>query len=578
MAPISRTDPQLLAVARGDAPADLAIDDARVVNVFTRRVERGCIAVAGGRFACVGPRVDAARRIDAGGSFAAPGLIDAHMHVESTMLMPSEFARLAVSRGTTAAVLDPHEIANVLGLAGVRMLMDDGAGSPMHALWMASSCVPASHLETSGATLDAAHVAELLADPRVIGLAEMMNFPGVVGASADVLAKVALGLGKGIVDGHCPGLGGRQLQAYIAAGIASDHECVTREEAEEKIALGMRIHIREGSAARNLEALLRAVRPETLHSFCFCTDDRHPGDLIEEGHIDHVVRRAIALGLDPIDAIVIATINAAEHYRRADLGAIAPGRIADLLLVDDLRDFRARAVLFEGEIVAEHGRYCGPARRPGGQTAAGRVALPRGFGAHSFKINVDPAPPRVRVIGMDPHQLVTESLALEPRSGDGELHADPSRDILKIAVVERHGGAGSIGLGFIRGFSLRRGALASTIGHDSHNLTVVGTNDDDMAAAARAVEQVGGGQAVADGGRILAVLPLPIAGLISPEPAGAVVARQRALLDAAHTLGCPLHDPFMPLSFMSLVVIPHLKLSDRGLVDVDRFDFVPLAV
>jgi adenine deaminase len=577
MALTSRTDPQRLAVARGDAPADLAIDHVRVVNVFSRRVEVGCVAIVGGRFAAVGPRTDAVRRIDGRGAFAVPGLIDAHMHVESTMLMPSEFARLAVARGTTAAVLDPHEIANVLGLAGVRMLMDDMAGSPFHALWMASSCVPASHMETSGATLGTPEVAELLADPRVIGLAEMMNFPGVVHGAPDVLAKVALGLGKGVVDGHSPALRGHALQAYVAAGISSDHECFTREEAEEKIGLGMRVHIREGSAARNLSALLPAIRPETLHRFCFCTDDRHPGDLMDEGHIDHVVRRAIALGLDPVDAIVIATINAAEHYRRPDLGAIAPGRSADLLLVDDLREFRPRAVYFEGELVAESGRYVGPARRPPRHAAAGRVVLPEGFGPHSFRVPGASPPARIRVIGMDPHQLITESLTLQPRIAGGEIVSDTARDILKLAVIERHHGSGNIGLGFIRGFRLGRGALASTIGHDSHNLAVVGANDEDMAAAARALERVGGGQAVAAGGKVLAVLPLPIAGLISPDPAAAVVAQQRALLDAAHALGCPIHDPFMPLSFMPLVVIPHLKLSDRGLVDVDRFDFVPLA-
>ncbi len=598
MSPIPRTDPAFLAAARGDAAADLAIDNARVVNVFTRRVERGSIAIVRGRVAALGSGIDARERLDAAGAFAVPGLLDAHMHVESTMLMPGEFARLAVARGTTGAVLDPHEIANVLGLPGVRMLMDDAAGAPMHALWMASSCVPASHMETSGATLDLGAVVELLGDPRVLGLAEMMNFPGVVHADPVVLAKVAAGLARGPVDGHAPGLRGRALQAYVAAGIQSDHECFTREEAEEKIALGMQVYIREGSAARNLEALLPAVRPETLHRFCFCTDDRHPGDLMHEGHIDHVIRRAIALGMDPIDAIVVATINTATHYNQRDLGAIAPGRLADIVLVEDLHTFQPHTVFFEGRLSARDGAFLPPLPPPAGEgrgagsvpspsstlnppTApkrAGKVILPDGFSASSLTIPAPPAARRIRVIGMDPHQLITESLELDAKTESGRLVPDPARDIAKLAVIERHGKSGSIGLGFIRGFRLRRGALASTIGHDSHNLAVVGTDDSDMAIAARAVADAGGGQAVAAGGRVLAVLPLPIAGLISPEPVATVVAQQRALLDASHALGCPIDDPFMPLSFMPLVVIPHLKLSDRGLVDVDRFGLVSLVL
>ncbi|MBK7405282.1 MAG: adenine deaminase [Phycisphaerales bacterium] len=576
--PLPRTDPRLLAAVRGDAPADLAIDNARIVNVFTHRVDTGSIAIVGGRFAAVGPRSDALRRVDAGGAYAIPGLIDAHMHVESTMLMPSEFARLAVAHGTTAAVLDPHEIANVLGLDGVRMLMADAAAAPIHALWMASSCVPASHMETSGATLGQGETESLLADPRVIGLAEMMNFPGVVHADPGVLAKVASGLAKGLVDGHSPGLTGRALQAYASAGISSDHECFTRAEAEEKIALGLMVLIREGSAARNLEALLPAISAATLHRFCFCTDDRHPGDLESEGHIDHVVRRAISLGLDPLEAIAIATIHAAAHYRRSDLGAISPGRLADMLLVDDLHAFRPRAVYFGGDLVAEHGCCTLPEPRRGAMATVGAVRLPAGFGAEALRIPVVRGGASIRVIGMDPHQLITESLTFEGRVEAGHFVSDTTRDVLKLAVIERHKGAGNVGLGFIRGFGLSRGALASTIGHDSHNLAVVGANDDDMVLAARALEACGGGQAVAAGGRVLAVLPLPIAGLISPESASRVIAQQRELLAASQAIGCPIHDPFMPLSFMPLVVIPHLKLSDRGLVDVDRFDFVPLEV
>ncbi|VAX41510.1 Adenine deaminase, partial [hydrothermal vent metagenome] len=319
-------------------------------------------------------------------AIALPGLIDAHMHVESTMLMPSVFARLAIAHGTTAAVLDPHEIANVLGIPGIHLLMDDAQNAPIHPLWMASSCVPASHMETAGCALDTQDTAQLLADPRILGLAEMMNFPGVIHADPEVLAKVALGLRTGLVDGHAPGLRGRPLQAYVAAGISSDHECFTREEAEEKIALGMQVYIREGSAARNLEALLPAITPETLHRFCFCTDDRHPGDLADEGHIDHIIRRAIALGLDPIDAIVIATINPATHYRQPDLGALAPGRLADIVLVEDLATFQPHTVLFQGELVAQNGLFIGtpPHLRP---------PLPRPVGEGWGEGSVSPSSP-----------------------------------------------------------------------------------------------------------------------------------------------------------------------------------------
>lgn len=573
---IARTDPGLLAVARGEAAADLLLDNVRVVNVFTRRVEPGPVAVFGGRIASVGEARQARETIDGGGAFVTPGLIDSHMHVESTMLMPSEFARLAVVHGTTAAVLDPHEIANVLGLPGVGMLMDDAADSPVHPIWMAPSCVPASHMETSGAELDLDAVGELLRDDRVLGLAEMMNFPGVVRGVPAVLAKVAAGLRHGPVDGHAPGLRGADLQVYAAAGISTDHECTTAEEAREKIGRGLRVAIREGSAARNLEALIAAITPETTHRFLFCTDDRHPGDLIEHGHIDHVVRRAISLGLDPLDAIAIATINAAEHYRQPDLGAVAPGRVADLVLVPDLHEFRPAIVVSAGRLVAQGGEYTGPPRRAGGVERAGGVVLPEGLDRNSFRIGAASAPTRVRVIGMDPHQLITEAMEMEPLVREGAIIADTSRDLCKLAVIERHGRSGGIGLGLIHGFGLQRGALASTIGHDSHNLAVVGVDDEDMRLAAEAVASVGGGQAAASGGRVLAVLPLPIAGLISPEPAGVVVGQQRVLLEAARSLGCPIEDPFMPLSFMPLVVIPHLKLSDRGLVDVDRFEIVPL--
>lgn len=572
--------PELLAVARGDAPADLLLRNARIVNVFTREVLPGSVAVIGGRIASVGPDRDAREVVDLAGAHLAPGLIDAHMHVESTMLPPSEFITLALPHGTTGVVLDPHEIANVLGVPGVRALMKDAAGLPMDFMFALSSCVPSCHLETSGARLEAADLEPLFADERVVALAEMMNFPGVVHADPGVLAKVNLGLRRAIVDGHAPGLRGDHLQAYAAAGISSDHECTTIDEAREKLRLGLQIAIRQGSAARNLAALLPLVTPENAHRFCFCTDDRHPADLRDEGHIDQVVRLAINAGMDPVLALTIGSFNTACHYGRRDTGAIAPARWADMIVCDDLGTLTISRVYSRGRLVAKDGEYLGPRNQLPDSVRAlfpdSAVHLPPDLSPHSFEIPAGPGATRIRVIGMDPHQLVTESLVLDGTRSSGLWVADPARDIMKIAVIERHTGSGRIGLGFVRGFGLRRGAIASTVGHDAHNLAVLGTNDADMLIAARALAEAGGGQCAVDGGRVLAVLPLPIAGLMSDQPAQTVIDQQHALLEATRALGCPHHDPFMPLSFMPLPVIPHLKISDLGLVDVDRFAVVPL--
>lgn len=570
-----------LAVARGDAPADLLLTGGRVVNVFTGEVEAANVAIHGERTAGVGGYSNAAKEIALGGAFVSPGFIDAHMHVESTLLPPSEFVRLALPHGTTGVVLDPHEIANVMGLAGIRYLMDDARGLPINAMFALSSCVPSSHLESSGARLEARDLEPLFDDSRVVALAEMMNFPGVVNADAGVLAKVNLGLVRRIVDGHAPGLSGHALQAYAAAGISSDHECTTAAEAREKVRLGLRVFIREGSAARNLEALLPAITEATRHRFSFCTDDRHPADLHEEGHIDHVVRRAIALGLDPVTAIAMGSCFTAQHYRQRDLGAVAPGFKADVIVFDDLRNPRPRMVFHHGRLVARDGEYLGSGHAGGARVPPPRspLRLHEGLTEASFAIAAKPGTHNIRVIGMDPHQLVTGCLPMRPKVEGGRYVADVARDLLKLAVIERHRASGNVGLGFVHGFGLRAGALASTVGHDSHNLAIVGTNDSDMLAGARALERAGGGQCVVRDGHVLAMLPLPIAGLMSDQPAEVVIRQQRALLDAARALcapGAATFDPFMPLSFLPLPVIPHLKLTDLGLVDVDRFCVVPL--
>jgi adenine deaminase len=580
--------PALLAVARGDAPADLALIGGRIVNVFSGEILPATVLIAGRRIAALLPPSDplnAARTLDLTGAHIAPGFIDAHMHVESTMMPPSEFVKLAAPHGTTGVVLDPHEIANVQGLAGLRAMMDNARRLPLNFMFALSSCVPSCHLETSGARLDAADLAPLFDDERVVALAEMMNFPGAIHADPGVLAKINLGLARRLVDGHAPGLTGRGLQAYAAAGISSDHECTTLAEAREKLRAGLRIFIRQGSAARNLDALLPLITDATRSRFCFCTDDRHPADLLHEGHIDHVVRLAIARGLDPVAAVTIGSLNTAQHYRQRDRGAVAPGYFADLIVFDDLRDLRPRLTFFEGALIAENGRSLGPATNPA--DAARRfptspVRLPPSLSESSFRVPFPQAPhphaPLLRVIGMDPHQLVTEHLHLAPRIESGAIVADPSRDVLKLAVIERHTGSGRIGLGFVKGFGLVRGAIASTVGHDAHNLAVLGANDTDMLAAARALADAGGGQCAVHQGRLLALLPLPIAGLMSDQPADTIIRQQHALHDATRSLGCPHADPFMPLSFMPLPVIPKLKLSDLGLVDVERFEIVPLIV
>ncbi len=577
-----RTDPGLIAVARGDEPADLTLTNARVVNVFTREIRHAAVSVFKGRIAGVGEPLDAAETVDLGGAYLAPGLIDAHMHVESTMMQPREFVRVAAPHGTTGVVFDPHEIANVLGVEGIRFLMDEARGLPMDIMFAVSSCVPSSALETAGARLEAGDLEPLFDDPRVVALAEMMNFPGVFLADPGVLAKVRLGLDRAIVDGHCPGLTGKNLNAYAAAGISSDHECTTPEEALEKARLGMRIYLREGSAAQNLEALIPAVNERNAHRFCFCTDDRHPGDLHNEGHIDHAVRKAVRLGLEPLTALAIASIHTADHYRRTDIGAIAPGRFADMIVFDRLDDIRPRIVYFRGNRIAQDGRM----RReptptgPGGNPAARRptVRLPENLAPASFRVRAQPGAGKIRVIVADPTQLVTAQRLEDPKIENGDITPDTQRDILKIAVIARHGINRNIGLGFVTGFGFEHGALASTVGHDAHNLAVVGSNDNDMFAAAKALEKTGGGQCVARDGEILALLPLPIAGLLSDQDAPTVIARQHALLRAAHDIGCPLHDPFMPLSFLPLPVIPSLKITDLGLVHVETQSVVPLQI
>lgn len=572
--------PRLLAVARGDEPADLLLTDARVVNVLSGEVEETSVAIAGGRIAGLGDGYEARRTVDLGGAYLAPGLIDAHVHIESALVAPAEFARAVVPRGVTTVVTDPHEIANVCGLDGIRFMIDDAEGSPLEVFVNASSCVPATDLGTAGASLDAGDLASLREEPRLLGLAEVMNFPGVVGGDPAVLAKLDAFAGR-VLDGHAPGLTGKALNAYAAAGISSDHECTTVEEAREKLARGMVVFLRDATNARNLETLLPLVNAATERRVCLCTDDRVPADLLDQGSVDHMVRTAIAHGVEPVTAFRLATLNPASHYGLGDRGAVAPGRRADLVAFRRLEAPQADRVWIGGELVAEGGEARFERRPP---SAAAHAPAVRNTvhlepGDLDFRIPAgalgegDP----VRVIGAVPDQLITEHRTAAAPLAGGEVVADPERDLAKIVVFERHRGSGRVGRGLVQGLGLTRGALAGTVGHDCHNLVVAGVDDADLAAAARAVIECGGGLAVADGGAVQEVLPLPLAGLMSDRPVEEVRQTLDRLLAAARHLGSPLHDPFMALSFLTLEVIPSLKITDLGLVDVERFETVELA-
>ncbi len=569
---------RLLALARGDEPADLLLQNGQVVNVFSSEVHAAEVAIAGGVIVGIGKGYAAREVVDLDGRFVAPGLIDAHVHIESSMVTPREFARAVVPHGVTTVVTDPHEIANVCGLPGIRFMLEDARGVPFTMLVNASSCVPATHMETSGASLSASDLATLKPLPGVLGLAEVMNFPGVVHGDDAVLAKLDVFADR-VRDGHAPGLTGKQLNAYAATGISSDHECTTVEEAREKLRLGLTIFVREATNARNLRTLIPLVNADNERRFCLCTDDRQPADLLDEGSIDHLIRLAIAEGVHPVTAIRMASLNTAEHFRLHDRGAVAPGRRADLVVFRDLQAPRAERVYVEGRLVAANGSMIpvasaapAPSATPAAVLNTVRVDLSK------VDLSIAAEGQRIRVIGAIEKQLVTNHLTLDAKREDGRAAADPGRDLLKMVVIERHRGTGNVGKGFVTGVGLKRGAIASTVAHDHHNLVVIGADDRSMLTAARAVADAGGGQAAAEGAKVLALLPLPIAGLMSDQPIEQVRARGDELLRAARSLGSPLHDPFMAMSFLALEVIPKLKLTDVGLVDVETFQVVPLFV
>ena len=560
-----------IALARGEGKADLLLSNCRMVNIFSGRVEKTSVAIAGEIIVGIGD-YRARKTIDCKGSYLAPGFMDAHVHIESSMVTVPEYARAVVPHGTTTVIIDPHEIANVFGINGIRYMINSSKGCPLNVFVMLSSCVPASDLETSGAALTSRDLAFLWGEEQVLGLAEMMNYPGVLNRDPEVMAKIRTAGGSPI-DGHAPGLSGKDLNAYLAAGIQSDHECSTLREAREKLARGMIIMLREGTAARNLKTLLPLCTPSTCRRCLLATDDRHPGDLLAEGHIDFLIRTAIREGIDPVDAIRMGTFNTARYFGLSRLGAIAPGYRADLVLFDNFKNFRIERVLKNGRLVASDGRMVIKGWEPELPLLRGSINV---NWAGKDDLSVKAQKGKARVIGVVPGQLITRQLMLSLKSKDGLAVSDIRRDILKIAVIERHTASGNVGLGFVRGFGLRSGALASSVAHDSHNIIVVGTNDEDIMTAAIEVARLGGGQVVIDQDRVKAVLPLPIAGLISPQPLVKVRRAITRLNAAARALGCPLKDPFMTLSFMALPPIPALKITDRGLVDAVEFKIVPL--
>jgi adenine deaminase len=564
-------------VARGLMPADLLLRNARLVNVCSGECYPADVAVADGIVVGISAPdggYQGNQERDLQGRWLAPGLIDGHMHIESTMLLLSEFTRIVTPRGITAVMLDPHEFANVLGVEGIRYVLESGRGLPLSAYVMLSSCVPASSYESPYRVLMADDLLPLLADERVLGLAEMMNMPGVLQGDEQVLAKIVATQKHGlVVDGHAPGLNGKDLCAYATAGIMSDHECTTLEEARQRIRLGMWLMIREGSAARNLDDLLPLVQELHPPRVFFVTDDRDPQDLTTRGHIDSMVRRAIALGLDAVEAIRLASYNTAQYFRLYDRGAVAPGFVADLVVLDDLETFQVESVYKDGALVAQQGKLLVDVPIPTLTGITGTVHLGH---LRESDIHMPGKPGLVEIVGIEPGQITTAHLREEAPLRGGFIVADPARDILKLVVIERHHASGHIGLGLVKGFGLRKGALASSVAHDAHNLVIAGASDSDILKAARTLEEMGGGFACVVDGEVRARVPLPYGGLVSPLPVNELVQQLHKLDAAAAELGCTLDHPCMTLSFLSLSVIPSLKLTDQGLIDVETFTLLPL--
>lgn len=562
-----------LAAARGDYPASLILRNAQLVNVWSGEIYTTDIVVQGTHIVALGTGYTAEREIDLHGRYVCPGFIDAHVHIESSLVTPPEFARAVVPHGVTTVMTDPHEIANVLGLDGIRFMLERAKDGPLNVFVMASSCVPATHMETSGASLEADDLATLLDNPWVAGLAEVMNYPGVIYGDEGMLDKLYAFQNR-VMDGHCPALSGNLLNAYASSGIGSEHECTTVEEALEKLRLGLTIFIREGTTTRNLKPLLPLVTPENHTRLCFCTDDRQPNSLMDEGSIDFMVRTAIAEGIDPVMAIRMGTLNTAQYFRLYDRGVVAPGKWADMVVFSDLNDLRPEMVFRSGELVAQDGRMV--AEKPALRAFPLKPSMnPR---LDNLDLSIPAVGQTLRVIGGVGDQVVTGNLRFPAKILSGQAVVDTERDLLKMVVVERHHASSKIGKAFINGFGLKRGAIGGTVAHDHHNAVVIGVDDASIRRALEAMVEIGGGLVAVDGDRVLGTLPLPVAGLMTEIPLEQARHEYDAMVAHAQALGSAMPDPFMAMSFMALEVIPSLKLTDVGLVDVEQFKVVDLFV
>ena len=565
----------IINVARGLEKADLVIKNANIVNVLSEEIHKGDIAICEGVIAGIGENYSGEKEIDINGAYVTPSFIDGHVHLESTMMLPKEFAKTVLPAGTTTVIIDPHEISNVLGLHGISFMHEAVKNLPMNIYTMLPSCVPATPFETSGFDLNSYDLSLLIDKPWVLGIAEMMNFPGVLNRDKNVMAKLELAKSRGKrIDGHAPYLSGKDLCGYIASGVKSDHECTTPEEAIEKLRLGVYVMIREGTAAKDLDALIPVLKTSNTRKCIFVTDDRHPADLKE--HINGMVRRVVEAGVDPIKAVQVASLNTAEYFGLKDLGAIAPGYKADLLVLPDLKSFRPDIVLKDGKVVAQDGKLA--VEIPDSDAISTRNSVNvRWITMDDFKIPTEgDGLKKVRALEVIPHQLITKSVLSDVKVVDGNAVSNVDTDTLKICVIERHRATGNIGKGFVKGFNLKCGAIASTVAHDSHNMIVIGTNDFDMYTAAVALIKCQGGKVVVKDGEIISQLPLPIAGLMSDREFDFVVEKCDELNKASHSIGCELEDPFMTMGFLSLPVIPELKITDKGVFDTNKFDFVDI--
>ncbi|OGO30577.1 MAG: adenine deaminase [Chloroflexi bacterium RBG_16_56_11] len=561
---------KLISVARGQASADLVLANARVVNTFNGKIEKVDVAICGDRVAGLGDYKQAKKVVDLAGRYVVPGLINGHTHIESSMLDVGEYARAVVPHGTAAVGTALHEIANVCGTEGLKYVLDSARRLPLDLFLMAPSCVPATHLETSGAAIGVDDIRRILRWRGCIGLGEVMNYPGVLLGDGEILGKIAAARGR-VIDGHAPGLKGKDLDAYIAAGIGSDHECVTLAEAEEKLRRGMHIMIREGSAEKNLEALLPLVTDRTYTRCLFVTDDRHAEDILRDGDVDAVVRKAIRLGLDPVRAVQMATINPAAYFRLERLGAVAPGYYANLLVLDDLAGFTVNTVYYHGRPVAQEGKPLFTPR-PSRTARPTHTVNIKPFTVGALKLRARGA--NFPVIEVIPGQIITKKRQMNIMVKEEFIEADVERDVLKAVVVERHHATGNIGVGLVTGFGLKKGALASSTAHDSHNIVAVGASDEDIFAAVKEIERRQGGLVAVADRRVVVGLSTPVAGLLSTEPLEEVVAGLERLEKAARGLGATLPSPFATLSFLALPVIPELRLTDLGLVDVNEFKLI----